>query len=196
MVVKQIKVVTSGYQDSKAGVCGLNLPWNYAILQEEAIKVFLTMAQSVQEIIDRERVRRTYKFYLTKIDNSVLNRGFQTWRMNCLLLKRFVENAKLGAQKLNKIFDSHAIRGLHSGFRQLVYYSMWVKQQRMRFGMAQKFIVNKVRQHIQRRQGIAFRKWVTNTTKLRIIAVKRRRACTYLHMKMEEGSSTSSFRKV
>ena len=89
--------------------------------------------------------------------------------------------------KVKQNFDSHAIRGLHSGFRQLVYYSMWVKQQRMRFGMAQKFIVNKVRQHIQRRQRIGYRKWVTHTTKLRVIAGKRRRACTYLHMKMEEG---------
>ena len=68
--------------------------------KKKQAKYFLRWYKIVKEIIDREeRVRRTYKFYLTKIDNSVLNRGFQTWRMNCLLLKQFVENAKLGAKK-------------------------------------------------------------------------------------------------
>ena len=39
------KLVSSGYQYSKAGVCGPNFPWNDAILQEEASKVFLAMVQ-------------------------------------------------------------------------------------------------------------------------------------------------------
>ena len=156
--------------------------------KKKQAKYFLRWNNVVRHIIDKEeRVRRTYKFYLTKLDNSVLNRGFQTWRMNSLMLKQFVENAKLGAKKLNKVFDAHAIRGMHSAFRQFVYYSMWVKQQRMKFAMAQKFIVNKVRQHVQRRQRIAYRMWVTHTNKLRVIAGKRRRSCTYLYMKMEEG---------
>ena len=152
-----------------------------------------TIAREISE--KEERVRRTYRYYLTKIDNSVLNRGFQTWRMNCLLVRQFVENARLGAQKLNKIFDAHAVRGLHSGFRQLVYYSMYVRQQRMKFGMAQKFIVNKVRQYMDKRMAHAFRKWFSKVNKLRQHDGRKRRKCTYLYMKMEEGLQRVKTRK-
>ena len=179
---------------------------------QRSISASLTLRGMVR--YTRERMRRAFKKWydaseainakkkkllrwLYRIDNVQLSIGFQTWRLWNSTIKERLSNTAMGLKVVGGLLARRDARGISSAFRKWLVFSLLISQKKMSFEHAQKFVVNKVKEYLKRRQTHALRVWRSKVKQMIRLEGKRRRACQLFDVKLTKINfikKTKSFR--